>query len=86
MQRGGLRYTEILMSKMYCHHHYIPHLLLFDKDEPNFSRNHSDNGGDVIFKSVREAASPRDAVLVEMRHMLSHAFHLFEQSHVNTYT
>lgn len=56
--------------------------MLFDKDGPNLSRNHGDNGGDVIFKAVREAASSRDVVLVEIRHMLSHAFNLFKQSHI----
>ncbi len=79
---------QILMRKAYCyyHRHHIPHLMLFDKDGPNLSCNHGDNSGDVIFKSVGEAASSRDTVLVEMRHMLSHAFHLFKQSHINTHT
>ena len=62
------------MRETRCHRH----LLLFDEDGPNLSRNHGDNGGDVILESVREAASARDAVLVEMRHVLSHAFHLFD--------
>lgn len=61
-----------------CHRYHIPHLMLLYKDGPNLRCNHGDNGGDVIFKSVREAASSRDVVLVEMRHMLSHAFHLFK--------
>lgn len=89
MQRRVSWWTklQILMRKMYCyHHHHIPHLMLFDKDGPNLSCNHGGNGGDVIFKSVGEAASSRDTVLVEMRHMLSHAFHLFKQSHINTHT
>lgn len=70
--------TEILNSKMHHHRHYIPDLMLFDKNGPNLSCNHGDNGGDVIFKSVRKAASSWDVVLVEVRHMLSHAFHLFK--------
>ncbi|KAA8593007.1 hypothetical protein FQN60_018462 [Etheostoma spectabile] len=64
--------------------HYERHSNIL-RDGPNLSCNHRDNGGDVIFKSVREAVSPRDAVLVEMRHMLGHAFHLFEQSHISTH-
>lgn len=59
-----------------CHQPHLLYLLLFDKDGPNLGRNHRDDGGDVIFKSVREAASSRNIVLVKIRHMLSHAFHL----------
>lgn len=56
----------------------VSYLLLFDQDGPNLSCNHRDNCGDVIFKSVREATSARNIVLVQLGHMLSHAFHLFE--------
>lgn len=67
-----------------CRHRHIPHLVLFDEDGPNLSRHHGDDGGDVIFKPVREAAPPGDTVLVEMRHMLRHAFHLLEpHTHTN---
>lgn len=58
-------------------HHCVPHLMLLDKDGPDLGCNHGDNGGDVVLESVGEAASPGDAVLVEVRHVLSHAFHLF---------
>lgn len=65
------------MSLIYCYRpHFFFYLLLFDKDGPNLSRNHRDNGTDVIFKAIREATSPRDILLVQLRHMLSHAFHL----------
>lgn len=50
--------------------------MLLDKDRSDLRRNHRDNGADVIFKPVRKAASSRDAVFVEMRHVLSHALHL----------
>lgn len=53
--------------------------MLLDKDGPDLSCNHGDNGADVVLKSVGEAAPPGDAVLVEVRHVLSHAFHLFER-------
>lgn len=52
--------------------------MLLYKDGPNLRCNHRDNSADVIFKSVREAASSRGIVLVEIRHMLSHAFHLLK--------
>lgn len=64
----------------YCTHPHFPYLLLFDKDGCDLSRNHRDNGSDVILKSIREATSSRDVLLVKLRHMLSHAFHLCRQS------
>lgn len=54
-----------------------PHLMLLYDNGPNLCCNHRDNGGDVIFKSFREAAPSGDNVLVKTRHMLSHAFHLY---------
>lgn len=73
------------MSIMYRHHHHIPHLLLLYKDGPDLCCNHRDNGGDVIFKSVREAASSRHIVLVKIRHMLSNTFYLVNKKHMRTY-
>lgn len=74
------------MSIMYCHHHHIPHLLLLYEDSPDLCCNHGDNGGDVIFKAVREAASSRHTVLVKIRHMLSDTFYLVDKKHKNEYT
>lgn len=73
-----IRLTEMLMSKTYSNHR--SHLMLLDKDGPNLSCHHGDNCGDVIFEAVREAAPPGDTVLLKMRHMLSHAFHLLEST------
>lgn len=64
----------------YFTHPQFLYLLLLDKDGCNLSCNHRDNGSDVILKSVREATSSRDILLVQLRHMLSHAFHLCTQS------
>lgn len=50
--------------------------MLLHKDCSDLCRNHRDDGADVIFKPVRKAASSRDAVFIEMRHVQSHAFHL----------
>lgn len=55
------------------------YLLLSDQDAPNLSSDHRDDGGDVVFESVGEAASSRDTVFVKLRHMLSHAFHLLKR-------
>lgn len=63
-------FTPIVL--MYRDHH----LVLLDKDCPDLCCHHGDNRGDVIFESVREAASSGDIVLVKVRHMLRHAFHL----------
>lgn len=84
----GKRHTglvEMMMSLIYCRHSHILYLMLFDKDGPNLSSNHRDDGGDVIFKSVREAASSRNVVLVKLRHMLSHAFHLLIKTNTHTH-
>lgn len=63
----------------------MPYLLLFDKNGADLGSNHRDNGGDVVFESVGEAASSRGVLLIKLRHVLSHAFHLLKQWHIYIY-
>lgn len=60
--------------------------MLFDEDGPDLSRNHGDDGGDVVFEAVGEAGPPRGVLLVQVGHVLSHALHLSDtdQSNINT--